>query len=168
MVSTPAGAATELDGATELTREWQRCFHWSSRFLTLTLALFFLFSHALIGDSVNAASQLLGRVKTAPALGYRFPGFAPHEQDFEPSADHFANMNRALQEMLIQSGDDGFANTKIVLFPAWPCDWDVDMKLWGPLKTSVEIKYAGGKLVSMVVEPAERASAVLWANCVKE
>lgn len=69
---------------------------------------------ALIGDSASASQQLLGRVNTPPALGYRFPGFAPHEQDYEPSADHFANMNRALQEMLIQSGDDGFASTTIV------------------------------------------------------
>ena len=34
--------------------------------------------------------------------------------------DHFANMNRCLQEMLIQSGDDGFSNTTVVLFPSVP------------------------------------------------
>ena len=50
---------------------------------------------ALIGDADGAAAQLLQRVHTPPAAGYRFPGFAPHEQDFDPSADHFANMNRA-------------------------------------------------------------------------
>ncbi len=60
---------------------------------------------------------------------------------------------RCLQEMLLQSGDDGFATTQIVLFPAWPCQWDVSFKLWGPLATSVDVVYAGGKLVSMVVDP---------------
>jgi hypothetical protein len=29
---------------------------------------------------------VLQRAKTAPAKGYRFQGFAPHEQDYEPSA----------------------------------------------------------------------------------
>ncbi len=34
-----------------------------------------------------------------------------------------------LQEMLLQSGDDGFESTTIVLFPAWPCSWDVNFKV---------------------------------------
>lgn len=87
-------------------------------------------------------------------------------QDFDPSADYFANMARALQEMLIQTGDDGFQATTIVLFPAWPCGWDASFKLWGPLATSVEVVYAGGKLVSLDVQPPQRAGAVKWANCV--
>lgn len=37
-------------------------------------------------------------------------------------------MNRALQEMLLQSGEDGL-NATIVLLPAWPCTWDVQFKL---------------------------------------
>lgn len=125
-------------------------------------------AHALIGNSEAAAAMLLSRVHTPPAPGYRFPGFAPHEQDFDPSADHFANMNRALQEMLIQSGDDGFNNTTIVLLPAWPCGWDVTFKLWGPLRTAVEVEYVGMKLVSLIVTPPERRSAVRFANCVRE
>ena len=52
---------------------------------------------ALTGDASSSSAQLLARAFTPPAAGYRFPGFAPHEQDFDPSADHFANMNRALQ-----------------------------------------------------------------------
>ena len=123
-------------------------------------------ARALIGDAEGAAAQLLKRAATAPAAGYRWPGFAPHFQDFDPSADHFANMNRALQEMLIQSGEDGFDGTSIVLLPAWPCGWDVQFKLWGPQNTTVEVNYAGGKLVSLEVDPPSRAGAVKWASCV--
>lgn len=47
-------------------------------------------AHALIGDAPQAAAQLLARAHTGPANGYRWPGFAPHEQDFDPSADHCA------------------------------------------------------------------------------
>ena len=68
--------------------------------------------------------------------------------------------------MLVQSGDDGFEDTTIVLFPAWPCGWDVSFKVWGPLRTSVEVEYVAGKLVSLVVVPAERKSAVKFAACV--
>jgi hypothetical protein len=75
-------------------------------------------------------------------------------------------MNRALQEMLLQSGDDGFENSTIVLFPAWPCGWDVDAKLWGPGNTTVAISYANGALRSLDVQPPARAAAVKWASCV--
>lgn len=109
---------------------------------------------------------MLDRARTGSFT--RFPGFAPAMQDAAPSADHFANMNRALIEMLLQSGDDGFANTTIVLFPAWPCEWDVDFKLWAPLNTSVELSYAGATraLSAFVVTPPSRASAVRFAGCV--
>jgi hypothetical protein len=47
--------------------------------------------------TVPCCVQVLERAATAPAAGYRFMGFAPHMQDFDPSADHFANMNRCVQ-----------------------------------------------------------------------
>ena len=68
--------------------------------------------------------------------------------------------------MLLQSGDDGFENATIVLFPAWPCAWDVDAKLWAPGNTSVTFSYQGGALRSLAVEPPARAAAVKWASCV--
>ena len=36
---------------------------------------------ALIGATDNAMGQVLGRAHTSNAAGYRFPAFAPHEQD---------------------------------------------------------------------------------------
>ena len=68
--------------------------------------------------------------------------------------------------MLLQSGDDGFEDATLVMLPAWPCDWDVDAKLWGPGNTSVEFSYLGGALKSLTVVPPERAAAVKWASCV--
>ena len=40
---------------------------------------------ALLGLTEIASSNVLARAKTAPATGYRFQGFAPHEQDYEVS-----------------------------------------------------------------------------------
>jgi hypothetical protein len=45
---------------------------------------------ALLGNATNAAKYVLARANTPPAKGYRFPTMAPHEQDYEPSSDHFS------------------------------------------------------------------------------
>ncbi len=50
--------------------------------------------------------------------------------------------------MQVQSGDDGFDNTTVVMLPAWPCNWDVSFKLWGPLRTTVS---AQSTLVCLVL-----------------
>ncbi len=57
----------------------------------------------------------------------------------------------ALQAMLMQCEDE-----KILLFPAWPKDWDVDFKLHAPYRTTVEGKYRNGILKSLKVVPASR------------
>ena len=89
-------------------------------------------------------------------------------QDYEPSADHYANMNTALTMMLLQDGGHGSDDpaAAIILLPAWPCDQDVSFKLWGPLMTSVEVVYANATLELLDVQPPSRRSAVRFANCV--
>jgi len=85
---------------------------------------------ALLGLTENATRMLIERAQTKLAEGFRWPGFAPHFQDFQPSADHYANYNTALQTMLLQNGLDD----KIVLFGAWPCEWDVSFRLMAAKK----------------------------------
>ena len=82
-----------------------------------------------------------------------------------PAAEQMNNANTALQFMLLQPGDDGDA-ASVVVFPAWPCSWEVDFKLAAPLNTTVAVRYSKGKLERFVVEPAERKAAVSFANCV--
>jgi hypothetical protein len=89
-------------------------------------------------------------------------------QDYEPSADHFGNMLTETQFMLLQTGEDGFGAGTIVLLPAWPCQYNVSFRLHAAQATTVEVVYAGGKLVSLDVVPATRAAAVRWANCVPD
>ena len=116
----------------------------------------------LVGLTEAAVPQLLERATTPPAPGYRFPGFSPQWQDYDPSADHYANFARALQEMLLQSGDDGFENATMVLLPAWPCQWDVQAKLWGPGNTSVsagQLGQWGGAAAQGALSPQRRVNA---------
>jgi len=122
-----------------------------------------LMNSALLGLTSDTMSQVVERATTGPAQGYRFPGFMPHFQDYEPSSDHLSNMNTALQWMLVQ-GDD--ANNDVLLFPAWPCtEWNVDFKLRGPLDTTVEGRYSNGALNDFVVTPASRKNNVKFMGC---
>ena len=117
----------------------------------------------MLGLADDAAKMVLARAKTPPAKGYRFPVFAPHEQDYEPSADHFAVMSNALTYMLIQTLDD--ANATVLLLPAWPCRWSVSFKLHAPRRTIIEGAMKNGSLISLTVTPESRRADVSVAKC---
>ena len=75
-----------------------------------------------------------------------------HEFDYEPSSDHMANMVNALDYMLMQTNPvDG----KVSMFPAWPCDWDVEFKLHAAGGGVVEGKLEGGELAEWKVDGGE-------------
>ncbi len=61
-----------------------------------------------------------------------------------------------LQEMLMQT-----IGEQILLFPAWPKDWDVDFKLHAPNKTTVEGKLKNGELMELRVFPENRKKDVV-------
>jgi hypothetical protein len=63
-----------------------------------------------------------------------------------------------LQEMLVAA--QPAVNGKVLLFPAWPKDWDVDFKLHAPQQTTVECSYRHGQIVKLRVTPPSRAAAV--------
>jgi hypothetical protein len=100
--------------------------------------------------------------------GYRFKGYGYQGAGLSahpPAVEELSNMQTAINFMLMQPMDDGFEGG-IAMFPAWPCDWDVDVKLAAPGNTTVEVHYTGGKLQKMVVQPPQRASAITFLNCV--
>ena len=72
---------------------------------------------------------------------------------------HGNNAMTALQRMLLQA-DDG----KILLFPAWPKEWDVDFKLHAPQNTVIECVYRAGKVQSLKVTPESRRPNVVMMS----
>ena len=87
--------------------------------------------------------------------GSRFPAFWGPNFDWVPDQDHGCNGLMALQTMLLQT-----EGKRMLLFPAWPKEWDVDFKLTAPFRTTVEGTYRAGKLERLAVTPPERRQDV--------
>jgi hypothetical protein len=81
----------------------------------------------------------------------RFPGFLGHCWDWIPDVDQGGVAMLTLQHMLMQC--DG---NRIMLFPAWPKDWNVSFKLHAPKQTTVECVYQNGKVQTLKVSPESR------------
>jgi alpha-L-fucosidase 2 len=86
----------------------------------------------------------------------KFPAFWDHGNDYQPDEDNGGNGENGLQQMLLQA-----VGKKLLLFPAWPKQWDVDFKLHARYQTTVAGKFAHGKLVDLVVTPEARRADVI-------
>ena len=86
----------------------------------------------------------------------KFPAFWAAANDYAPDQDNGGCAQHGLQEMLMQT-----EGKKILLFPAWPKEWDVDFKLHAPYQTTVEGTIKNGKLSNLKVSPAARLKDVI-------
>lgn len=86
----------------------------------------------------------------------RFPTFWGPGFDWVPDHNWGGSGMIGLQEMLLQTVDN-----KILLFPAWPKEWDVDFKLHASQQTTVSGKLRNGKLIDLQVLPIERKRDVV-------
>ncbi|MCK4988925.1 MAG: hypothetical protein KAS29_00505, partial [Bacteroidales bacterium] len=86
----------------------------------------------------------------------RYPTFWGPGHDWVPDHNWGGSGMIGLQEMLMQTIGD-----QILLFPAWPLDWDVDFKLHAPNKTVIEGILKNGKLIELRVIPESRRSDVV-------
>ena len=118
---------------------------------------------ALLGLRNETGALFLGRVPAGPSLpGFRFPFFTAEDgMGDEAAAEVFSNLQGGVGLALVQPGED--AEGRVVVLPGWPCGWDVHFKLQAPRNTSVEVVWAGGKVRSLEVVPAERKGSVVIA-----
>jgi len=86
----------------------------------------------------------------------RFPAFWGPGHDWVPDMNQGGSGMIGLQEMLLQVKGDS-----IILFPAWPKEWDVDFKLYAPNNTIVECSYKGGIIKKLVVWPLIRRKDIV-------
>jgi hypothetical protein len=83
---------------------------------------------------------------------YRFPAFWGPGFDWSPDHNWGGSGMIGLQEMLLQTTHAG----KILLFPAWPREWNVHFKLHAPQNTTVEAELKYGKVTVINVVPESR------------
>jgi hypothetical protein len=86
----------------------------------------------------------------------RFPTFWGPGHDWVPDHNWGGSGMIGLQEMLLQCVGD-----KLVLFPAWPKDWDVNFKLHAPGNTIVECSWKAGEIVRLNVTPESRKKDIV-------
>ena len=110
---------------------------------------------AYAGNAKKAQDGLIHRFRHA-STQCRFPVYGSQGPDSCPDFDHFGAGSTALQRMLFQYDGD-----KILLFPAWPKNWDVDFKLHVPGNTWVEAKLKNGKVETLKVSPYERKEDIV-------
>ncbi len=110
---------------------------------------------AYLGLAQQAAANVSSRMTNSNPQ-FRFPAMWGPHNDEVPDMDHGGVGQMALQSMLLQS--DG---KKLLLFPAWPKQWDVAFKLHAPYSTTVEGESRGGRLVMLRVTPQERLRDVV-------
>lgn len=89
--------------------------------------------------------------------GRRFPAFWGPGFDWVPDHNWGGSGAIGLQEMLLQTSGDS-----ILLFPAWPKEWDVHFKLYAPKQTIIEAAYKNGELILLNVTPEERKKDIIF------
>lgn len=88
--------------------------------------------------------------------GRRFPAFWGPGFDWVPDHNWGGSGMIGMQEMLLQTNGD-----ELLLFPAWPANWDVHFKLHAPKNTTVEVQLENGTITKLVVVPEERTKDVI-------
>ena len=95
---------------------------------------------ACLGMTEEAAQLTLEKMANGP---HRFPAFWGPGYDWTPDHNWGGSGMIGMQEMLLQEADG-----KILLFPAWPKDWNVHFKLHATGQTTVEATLKEGAAVS--------------------
>lgn len=98
-------------------------------------------------------------IKKLENANRRYPTYWGPGHDWVPDHNWGGSGMIGLQDMLMQV--DG---KRILLFPAWPADWNLTFKLNAPFNTTIEGKLQNGKISALKVIPAERRKDIELMN----
>lgn len=108
---------------------------------------------ACLGLTEEAGRLALAKLSDGP---HRFPAFWGPGYDWTPDHNWGGSGMIGLQEMLLQTDGE-----RILLFPAWPEEWDVHFKLHAPGDTTVEATLKDGKVTDLKVLPESRKEDIV-------
>lgn len=107
---------------------------------------------ACLGLTEEAKQLSKAKLSDGP---HRFPAFWGPGYDWTPDHNWGGSGMIGLQEMLLQTNGG-----QILLFPAWPKEWNVHFKLHAPGKTTVEVTLRNGEVTELIVLPESRKKDV--------
>ena len=108
---------------------------------------------ACLGLTEEAKRLALSKLSNGP---HRFPAFWGPGYDWAPDHNWGGSGMIGLQEMLLQTNGE-----QILLFPAWPKEWDIHFKLHAPGETTVEATLKDGKVTDLKVLPESRKKDII-------
>lgn len=108
---------------------------------------------ACLGLTEEARRLSLAKLSNGP---HRFPAFWGPGYDWTPDHNWGGSGMIGLQEMLLQTNGE-----QILLFPAWPKEWNVHFKLHAPGNTTVEATLKDGRVTDLKVLPESRKKDVV-------
>ena len=108
---------------------------------------------ACLGLTQEAKRLSLAKLSNGP---HRFPAFWGPGYDWTPDHNWGGSGMIGLQEMLLQTNGE-----QIILFPAWPKEWNVHFKLHAPGETTVEATLKDGKVTNLKVLPESRKKDII-------
>ena len=108
---------------------------------------------ACLGLTEEAKRLTLAKLSNGP---HRFPAFWGPGYDWAPDHNWGGSGMIGLQEMLLQTNGE-----QILLFPAWPKEWDIHFKLHAPGETTVEATLKDGKVTDLKVLPESRKKDII-------
>ena len=108
---------------------------------------------ACLGLTEEAKRLTLAKLSNGP---HRFPAFWGPGYDWTPDHNWGGSGMIGLQEMLLQTN-----GAQILLFPAWPKEWNVHFKLHAPGNTTVEATLKDGKVTDLKVSPENRKKYII-------
>ena len=108
---------------------------------------------ACLGLTDEAKRLTLAKLSNGP---HRFPAFWGPGYDWTPDHNWGGSGMIGLQEMLLQTNGE-----QILLFPAWPKEWNVHFKLHAPDNTTVEATLKNGRVTTLKVFPEYRKKDII-------
>lgn len=113
----------------------------------------FFKQHTGVTPTEEAKKLSLAKLSNGP---HRFPAFWGPGYDWTPDHNWGGSGMIGLQEMLLQTNGE-----QILLFPAWPKEWNVHFKLHAPGETTVEATLKNGKVTDLKVLPESRKKDIV-------
>ena len=111
--------------------------------------------YAAIMGRKDDAKRLITEKLSDKNANLKFTAFFGPGHDWIPDHNWGGSGMIGLQEMLMQTIGD-----QIIIFPAWPKEWDVNFKLHAMQNTTIEGDVKNGKIISLKVTPESRRKDV--------